>query len=714
MNQVIAYKVDSLTNLKPNSIVALKVAGVSKFELFITDLQGAPYSLNIPNAVGGVQQVNNTDGNLDITGATNVVVNLNTTLATLINSALQGGDNISELLNDAGYITSLDLPTKTSDLINDGEDGTSFYIEDDDARLSDARTPLAHTHPISEVSGLQGVLDNKQNTLTDVDFGAFSESLTEKTIIVDADSFNIADSADSNKQKKFSFANLKVSLTSFFNGLFAKVNLDSTTIISGTGVSINADPTKFDINVTGKIVDPITFISTPIVVNLTAQTTTYLATQTESYIWINSSGVVIQSLTAPTSDILDNILGHWVLIHSNLTSINVVNDFANFTDGVGVQLLQSLTFDGFRKKVNSNIVSAGTTGTRLSHSGGLVIKAGGGGFLTKRPVFSLISGVDSTFRMRNRNDSEGADTQLMGVTSYDLAGVTTTLANNKFSAHKVWKFSSSILRVQRGQKEYANIESALIGIDVDTYVDSPNGSRNGIHIGWVIFKKGTSWGSGGAGVAGIDYKFVDVQGGKSTGGGFLANLQSSYNVSDIPQILINAIKGAFTLQSATGVDSDNIFQGRNNAGTLTSWIKGDGTSSFISKNISTLTAVTLPLVDTDKLIVNRGGVDYSVDKSEFFKQQYVDISTSTYAITSADHNKIFRIHTTCTITIQSGLRVDFTCTGLNDNGVVTNFALGAGVTSSTNSDGTTLASKKMFALIMTNVVNTISIKGELT
>lgn len=36
----------------------------------------------------------------------------------------------------------------------------------------------------------------------------------------------------------------------------------------------------------------------------------------------------------------------------------------------------------------------------------------------------------------------------------------------------------------------------------------------------------------------------------------------------------------------------------------------------LDKNISTLTAVTLPLLDTDKLIVNRDGVDYSVDKSE--------------------------------------------------------------------------------------------------
>lgn len=41
----------------------------------------------------------------------------------LISTALQPGDNVSELANDAWYITSADLPTKTSDLQND-----SWYI----------------------------------------------------------------------------------------------------------------------------------------------------------------------------------------------------------------------------------------------------------------------------------------------------------------------------------------------------------------------------------------------------------------------------------------------------------------------------------------------------------------------------------------------------------------------------------------------------------
>ena len=41
---------------------------------------------------------------------------------------------------------SSSVPTKTSDLTNDGEDGTNEFVSTDDSRLSDSRTPKSHTH----------------------------------------------------------------------------------------------------------------------------------------------------------------------------------------------------------------------------------------------------------------------------------------------------------------------------------------------------------------------------------------------------------------------------------------------------------------------------------------------------------------------------------------------------------------------------------------
>jgi hypothetical protein len=348
--------------------------------------------------------------------------------------------------------------------------------------------------------------------------------------------------------------------------------LQSTRVTGGFVITINADPTKFDIVATGEIVDPITFATTPISVSSTGVLAIHRSAQVESFVWVDSTNVIVQSLTPPNPLILDDIIGYGVLIHSNLSTINVVNLFPYFSDGLGTKINQLLYYIGFSKFKNTNKVSAGTTGTRLSHSGGNVIRSGGGN-TTKRPVFNLTGATDATFRMRNQNDVEGADTQIFDVTNIDVAGTTTALVNNKFSAAKVWKFGSSLIRVQRGQYSYDNYDSAMTGKDNDLYIDSPNGDRNGIFIGWIVFKKGTTWTGG---TSGVDYKFVDVSNGKSSGSGFTATLQSIYNLSVSPQIITDAIRGALRIKGGTGTDTDNVFEGANNAGTVTTTIRASG------------------------------------------------------------------------------------------------------------------------------------------
>ena len=125
MKKVTAYKVDTLANLKPNAIVALKTAGENTFSLYVTDLQGVPHSLNLP-ATTGVQQIINTDGALQVVGSTNVVINLEPAILASINSALQVGDNISNLLNDAGYLTSF----TESDPIFLASEASNFVVGD--------------------------------------------------------------------------------------------------------------------------------------------------------------------------------------------------------------------------------------------------------------------------------------------------------------------------------------------------------------------------------------------------------------------------------------------------------------------------------------------------------------------------------------------------------------------------------------------------------
>jgi hypothetical protein len=175
MQEVKHYKVKNLpSTLRPNSVYYEKPSTSSAVKTYITDQSGFPYPLidlnnggiasivsvtgtgvtgtptnpvvNIStfksNETGNllelslqdgklfVKPISSPDGSLNITPLQNTLsIELSSALLALINSALQSGDNISNLSNDVGYITSQDLPTKTSELLNDGADGTSIYVE---------------------------------------------------------------------------------------------------------------------------------------------------------------------------------------------------------------------------------------------------------------------------------------------------------------------------------------------------------------------------------------------------------------------------------------------------------------------------------------------------------------------------------------------------------------------------------------------------------
>ena len=103
------YKTKNLSNLKPSSLVAVKTEGGTTFSLYVTDNSGLPYPLK--GSVGGtITAIQNTDGKLVITGNETKTINISSSLLYLIESALKLGDNISNLVNDANYITLTDIP----------------------------------------------------------------------------------------------------------------------------------------------------------------------------------------------------------------------------------------------------------------------------------------------------------------------------------------------------------------------------------------------------------------------------------------------------------------------------------------------------------------------------------------------------------------------------------------------------------------------------
>ena len=117
--------VKSLSTAQPSRIVAVKADGDTVFSLWVTDKTGIPYPLkDLQNNV----IITNTDGNLQITSSsTNTNINLASSILATINSALQSGGNISELVNDVGYLVQSDIINYTNE---DAQDAVGTILVD--------------------------------------------------------------------------------------------------------------------------------------------------------------------------------------------------------------------------------------------------------------------------------------------------------------------------------------------------------------------------------------------------------------------------------------------------------------------------------------------------------------------------------------------------------------------------------------------------------
>ena len=117
------FTANSSTNKTANIVVPTLTSDLTNDSGFITDTDYASASTGGVVKVGAGLSI--TNGVLSVTGG-------GVADAVEWTNVLNRPTNVSYWTNDAGYITSAALPTKTSDLTNDGSDGTSTYVEADD------------------------------------------------------------------------------------------------------------------------------------------------------------------------------------------------------------------------------------------------------------------------------------------------------------------------------------------------------------------------------------------------------------------------------------------------------------------------------------------------------------------------------------------------------------------------------------------------------
>lgn len=275
-----------------------------------------------------------------------------------------------------------------------------------------------------------------------------------------------------------------------------KVSQD-TGYLSGLELSINGDDTKFDIASgicnTTDYTDPANPVTAIVAYpGATAITPTYLASFNVTYVGITSGGSIVQKSSPFTNAERRTIVSLGAIIHSNRVNINLTNEIKAPIVASVSQLHDLMKVIGSLNAAG-NVYGANGANMLVDRTAGEIFGLGINASDHTDP-HKLVTSEDIglTFRYRLLESTEYTDTTLVDPDQYDLAGVLTTVAVNKWTIQRFNLFQSGVTRSQYGQIEYASFDEAKIAASTEAFVTEQNIAENAIFRAHLIIQEGTT------------------------------------------------------------------------------------------------------------------------------------------------------------------------------------------------------------------------------
>jgi len=491
-------------------------------------------------------------------------------LQSALDSKLESGDNVSELVNDAGYITSASIPTNTSDLINDGADNTSTYVEHDEIGA------VATSNDYND-------LDN----LPTLDFLESGDNVSE--LVNDAGYLTSVDSDDvSVDDTDFVVVNSPTDLQDYLNQADAAL-----TVAMNTGVKFGGIPSVDGgigvgntVSVTageGSILD-ITDAENPTYTTITwgAQSTIALDNTSPNityWYFDDNSGVIKQTTTRPTfperkgAVYLFRTVYNAGVISALGSEITQLQHTATAISAIS-EVLGPVNLFG-NEPTNSS------TNLKLKITSGKVYDYGANYFNSYIDPHAVSfatfdTGVSDTFRYAIQSGTIAVDETDIDVGNYNNSGVVTAIPGSsmRVGIHFVFRFSDTgNIRLGYGDDWYQNTTDALEAISsLDPRDTVPDAFSQAQLLGAIIVRKSETDLSNATFITAN--KFGELGSGSISSSGGGSYLEIANNLSD----LASASTARTNLDVYSTGEVDALLVPKLETVATDATITGDGTS----------------------------------------------------------------------------------------------------------------------------------------
>lgn len=369
----------------------------------------------------------------------------------------------------------------------------------------------------------------------------------------------------------------------------------STGLITGGEVSINTNPTLFDVAAgSGIIVDNWTDPENPTFTTVTwsaftGVTPTFIATQGTSFLFINSSGAIEQSTSFPNDGDLRDKIQIGSIVHPDNVNITGTSQFLQAPIQNMAQTMTDFTIAIGVINESGNVFSGGSGTLQIEKSSGVSMYAGiNSRNNLKDPNRKQVPAklLTDNFIVSWRDGVGGYNTKLStliepGFYDDDSGGASNpggTVATNNWQIMYIqYSPDAELGLVQWGQTEYNTQNQALNAISRGTDNFTANPAFSGVPLRAYLIVRGGATDLSSTG----DATFVDAGKfgaavGQASTSDAAVTLQGAYESSSNPEIITNATNGAVDYRQGSGADTDDVLTVANGAGTKTFAVTGAG------------------------------------------------------------------------------------------------------------------------------------------